>query len=159
MPKCKNDKTSYYKGSEPSPKGLGYCARCLKVGMVKRGKDGNKWEVRKTKNGIKRWMKVVENKELKRLWMSLADGKSLIFVYKDKSYKIKKTKTPHSKSVIDNGINDKDVVAILTACNSYDGWRELIQKAKGKTVKHVIRHYKKYFPYPAPQLGVKGFII
>ena len=25
MPKCKNDNSKSYKGTEPSPKGLGYC--------------------------------------------------------------------------------------------------------------------------------------
>ena len=63
MPKCKNDKTRSYKGTEPSPKGLGYCAHSMKVGAVKKGKDGRKWEVRGIKNGSKRWMKVKVNKE------------------------------------------------------------------------------------------------
>ena len=58
MPKCKNDKTRSYKGTEPSPKGLGYCAHNIKVGEVKKGKDGNKWIVKEVKNGSKRWMKV-----------------------------------------------------------------------------------------------------
>jgi len=58
MPNCKNDPTHSYKGTEPSPKGLGYCAHNMKVGAIKKGKDGNKWEIRKVKNGSKRWMKV-----------------------------------------------------------------------------------------------------
>jgi len=63
MPNCKNDPTRKYKGTEPSPKGLGYCAHSMKVGAVKKGKDRNKWEIRKVKNGSKRWMKVKVNKE------------------------------------------------------------------------------------------------
>ena len=39
MPKCINDKTRTYKGSEPSPKGLGYCAHPEEVGTRKYGKD------------------------------------------------------------------------------------------------------------------------
>ena len=31
MPVCKNDKNANYKGVEPSPKGLGYCAHSEKV--------------------------------------------------------------------------------------------------------------------------------
>lgn len=27
MPTCKNDSKSYFTGKEPSPKGLGYCAK------------------------------------------------------------------------------------------------------------------------------------
>ena len=58
MPKCKNDPTRKYKGTEPSPKGLGYCAHSMKVGAVKKGKDGNKWIIKEMKNGSKRWIKV-----------------------------------------------------------------------------------------------------
>ena len=36
MPKCKNDPTKSYKGDEPSPKGLGYCAHAEKVGIIKK---------------------------------------------------------------------------------------------------------------------------
>jgi hypothetical protein len=63
MPKCKNDKTRSFKGTEPSPKGLGYCAHGMKVGAVKKGNDGNKWVIKQVKNGSKRWMKVKVNKE------------------------------------------------------------------------------------------------
>ena len=35
MPKCKNDPKKSYKGDEPSPKGLGYCAHAEKVGVTK----------------------------------------------------------------------------------------------------------------------------
>ena len=37
MPKCKNADTGTYKGTEPSPKGLGYCARGEKVGKKEKG--------------------------------------------------------------------------------------------------------------------------
>jgi len=67
MLKCKNDPTRKYKGTEPSPKGLGYCAHSDKVGKERKGKDGNKWIVKEIKNGSKRWMKVKNNdkKEVK----------------------------------------------------------------------------------------------
>ena len=56
MPTCKNNPTRKYKGTEPSPKGLGYCAHSDKVGKERKGKDGSK-----------RWMKVKNNdkKEVK----------------------------------------------------------------------------------------------
>lgn len=57
MPKCKNNSKRSYKGNEPSPKGLGYCAHTMKEGSKKIGKDGNKWIVKKIKNGQLRWMK------------------------------------------------------------------------------------------------------
>ena len=65
MPNCKNDPTRKYKGTEPSPKGLGYCAHSIKVGAVKKGKDGNKWKVKEIKNGSKRWMKI-NNKKINK---------------------------------------------------------------------------------------------
>lgn len=57
MPNCKNDSKKTYKGTEPSPKGLGYCAHVSKVGLRKKGKDGNMWVVKKISNGSKRWVK------------------------------------------------------------------------------------------------------
>jgi len=63
MPKCKNSSTGTYKGTEPSPKGLGYCARGEKIGKKKKGLDGNMWEVKKTKNGIERWVKITKTKK------------------------------------------------------------------------------------------------
>merc|ERR1711998_646488 len=54
--KCKNydgsNKVGYYKGDEPSPKGLGFCAKYEVDGNIRKGKDGNLWKVT---NG--RWVK------------------------------------------------------------------------------------------------------
>lgn len=57
MPKCKNDPNKNYEGNEPSPKGLGICAHAEKLNSKKKGKDGNMWIVKETKNGVKRWVK------------------------------------------------------------------------------------------------------
>jgi len=57
MPYCKNDPKKTYKGDEPSPKGLGYCAHSENIGSIKNGKDGNKWIISITSKGIKRWIK------------------------------------------------------------------------------------------------------
>ena len=65
MPKCKNDPTRSYKGTEPSPKGLGYCAHGMKEGDKKKGKDGNMWIIKKIKNGSLRWMKIIKEKNIK----------------------------------------------------------------------------------------------
>lgn len=57
--KCKNcpaKSKKTYKGTEPSPKGLGYCAGCEKVGSVKKGKDGRMWIVSKRKDKRKHWV-------------------------------------------------------------------------------------------------------
>lgn len=54
--KCLNDPTKTYKGNEPSPKGLGYCAHAEKIGKRMIGKNYMHWIVKKTKNGTKRWV-------------------------------------------------------------------------------------------------------
>lgn len=55
MPACKNDNARHYKGTEPSPKGLGLCAHAESVGATKKGRDGRSYEVRLDKNGVKAW--------------------------------------------------------------------------------------------------------
>jgi hypothetical protein len=61
MPKCINDPTRNYNGTEPSPKGLGYCAHVEKVGTIRIGKDNNAWIVKMSSNKIKKW--VIKSKE------------------------------------------------------------------------------------------------
>ena len=64
MPICKNDSKATYKGDEPSPKGLGYCAHAEKLGTKKKGLDKNIWIVKHNVNNIKQWIKVKLNKEI-----------------------------------------------------------------------------------------------
>lgn len=90
MPKCKNDSTRTYKGTEPSPKGNGYCAHAETLGSHKKGTDGNMWYVTQTKQGVKRWSKVsassvvnptpVAPAKIPSKWLTpyTADQKSLI---------------------------------------------------------------------------------
>lgn len=85
MPKCKNDPTRSYKGTEPSPKGLGYCAHNMKEGAKKKGKDGNMWIIKKVKNGSLRWMKFKnENEEFNKLLKKkyINYGKDMKLFYK-----------------------------------------------------------------------------
>ena len=45
MPRCIGPKAGSYKGTEPSPKGYGYCARnCAELSTAK-GRDGQVWIV------------------------------------------------------------------------------------------------------------------
>ena len=62
MPKCKNNPKKTYKGTEPSPKGKGWCAGGMEEGVTKKGTDGNKWIVSADKNGNKRWKKDTKTK-------------------------------------------------------------------------------------------------
>ena len=54
---CSKNVKAYYTGKEPSPKGLGYCARCTPLNIIMKGKDGNLWENKKYSKG-KRWVRV-----------------------------------------------------------------------------------------------------
>lgn len=67
MPICKNDPSKSYKGDEPSPKGLGYCAHAEKTGESRIGNDGNTWKVEETSKGVKRWVKKISNNISKNL--------------------------------------------------------------------------------------------
>lgn len=63
MPACKNDSKRYYKGTEPSPKGNGWCAHAEKVGKRRKGRDGKMWQVKSssrkhTTKRVKRWVRV-----------------------------------------------------------------------------------------------------
>ena len=60
MPYCINNPKRQYKGNEPSPKGLGYCASGEKEGKKMKGKDGNMW----IKKGGK-WIKYSGEKDKK----------------------------------------------------------------------------------------------
>ena len=54
---CNCDVTRFYKGNEPSPKGLGFCAHCIPINTTMKGLDGNLWENLSYQNG-KRWVKI-----------------------------------------------------------------------------------------------------
>ena len=62
MPKCKNNLKKTYKGTEPSPKGKGWCEGGMEEGVTKKGTDGNKWIVASNKLGHKRWKKDTKTK-------------------------------------------------------------------------------------------------
>ena len=98
MPYCKNDKSVYYNGKEPSPKGKGYCARATKLNTVKYGTDGKRWIVKKNSNGSKKWVKYITKSNVKRKIRKTNKTTSSRAV----SIKIKKLKSegyPHKQAV------------------------------------------------------------
>lgn len=83
MPACKNDTKRSYKGDEPSPKGLGYCAHAERVGTVRKGRDGIEWTVSETGAGVRRWTKVVDRfdvliRAVEPWYTKLANGALLV---------------------------------------------------------------------------------
>jgi len=156
-------------------KGPNISATQCAVGKIKRGNDGNKWIVVKTKNGVKRWKKqnkqtqrrrlprlnriedtnsidydkLYPNKELHKFWKKLAEGHSYVIIYKNNQ----KPKTENIKNLSKNKLNellngyenDSNVKAVLSSCRSYDCYLMLLKRAKMNTVEHVINNYKTYF--------------
>jgi hypothetical protein len=86
MPVCKNDPKKSYKGIEPSPKGKGYCAHAEKVNTKRKGNDGNYWIVKKSNNGIKKWIKDSNKKEN----LTSEQLKTLDLIKKDLKNELKK---------------------------------------------------------------------
>jgi len=58
MPTCKGLSKIYYTGNEPTPKGLGFCARSEKVGKRRRGNDGEMWMVHEDSIGRLAWKRI-----------------------------------------------------------------------------------------------------
>ena len=54
--KCINDPETNYLGTEPSPKGLGFCAHAEKINTLKMGKNNKLWIVKPNINNVKRWV-------------------------------------------------------------------------------------------------------
>ena len=96
MPQCKNSNTGTYKGTEPSPKGLGYCARGEKLGKKKKGRDGNMWEVKETKKGTPRWVKITKTEKSNKKVSVLPKKKS---TKKSTKKTVKKSTKKSTKSV------------------------------------------------------------
>ncbi len=110
--RCKNDPKKSYKGDEPSPKGLGYCAHAEEDGSIREGRDGKKWVV---KNG--RWVRyndlmddLLKSKKLLTFWRRLASGQILV-IFDDGESKMmkgnnwKKIETTNVKAIIWSGIS------------------------------------------------------
>ena len=112
MPKCKNSDKGTYKGTEPSPKGRGYCAKGEKVNKKMKGNDGNMWIINETKKGVKRWVKFTNNKlnstkkskkiksvkKIKPITKNILSPTLLKYQKKAKSKKAKSKKTKSKKT-------------------------------------------------------------
>jgi predicted molibdopterin-dependent oxidoreductase YjgC len=103
-----------------------------------------------------------KNKPLEEWWQSLASGKKVVLVEKNGEHKI--FTMPTDKMTANKMYNtfddDPNIVAVLSSNLSQDAYEVfLYPKAKDKSVKYVIKNYKKYFksagPMPA-DLVAKG---
>ena len=161
MPKCKNDKSRNYKGTEPSPKGLGYCAHSEKLNKKMKGRDGNIWIIQKTSKGVKRWVKNskeknnfdILNKKLIRWWQKLSNG-YIIIIFNNDKHILKK----YNKTKWENLEADKNIKAILWSSISIDTFEQFLKFILNKNKKNInefmntknipnviIKNYKIYF--------------
>ena len=92
MPHCKNDPKRTYKGDEPSPKGLGFCAHAEDIGKTMKGYDGKYWKIVETTSGVKRWQK--DNKKLTTKDFDKLSKKYAKDNISDSKYKWMSTKQP-----------------------------------------------------------------
>jgi len=150
MPKCKNGPTKKYKGTEPSPKGLGYCAHSMKIGEVKKGKDGNKWKVRKIKNGSKRWMKVniknkkLINKKISKRDIILSGSYSGVKKYKKmKKFDIIKSEIKLNKNILCKK-NKLTINIINNKIYIYHTFNSTINDFSGRWYNIDLQKYSKY---------------
>jgi predicted DNA-binding WGR domain protein len=100
-----------------------------------------------------------KNKPLEKLWTDMSNMKKYVFIMKDGSYQIKSVEPSykgqrgsdfHNKyclPMIEKANNDDSVKAILTAGNSFDGYRQLYEKVGSSSVDSVLKDYKKYWKY------------
>ena len=133
-------------------------------------KNKTKSKTNNTRNKSKKSKRVKEmesavwgkNKPLEEWWRQLASGNKVVLVERNGGHKMHTM--PTGKMAIRKAYNafddDPNIVAVLSSNMSQDAYEmHLYPKAKGNTVEHVIKHYKKYFksagPMP-PDLVAKG---
>jgi hypothetical protein len=95
MPLCKKNNKKTYKGNEPSPKGLGYCAHNEDLGKIRIGLDGKKWIIKSSSNGIKRWIRhneIIHKGYKKYFIIDCENTKSFLIYIKKDVYIYKKNK-------------------------------------------------------------------
>ena len=171
MPKCHNDPTRYYRGNEPSPKGLGFCAHAARVGARKKGANGAWWVVREHATGagkrVRSWKparrkspstpsgcageKEVwgKNKPLERLWRKLASGDQVIGVLADGTQKVfRQPKTGAARvNAYKRLLQDPALKALITAASSSDCYERVYRKVGSTPPAQVLRNYTKYLSH------------
>ena len=100
-----------------------------------------------------------KNKALEKLWTDMSNMKKYVYIMKDGSYQIKSVEPSYKGQrgsdfhrkyclpMIEKANNDDSVKAILTAGNSYDGYKQLYDDVGNSSVDQVLKDYKKYWKY------------
>jgi hypothetical protein len=166
MPFCKNDPKKKYKGTEPSPKGLGYCAHSEEIGTIRLGRDNKKWIITTTSKGIKRWI-IHKNNEQKRwnvyngetIFHEMKSNKCLLVKYKNSSnsYIGIPTRIGYIRKIVDYNLFEeketkirkdyKQVKLNESELNKYCSNKIILKKdnEEYKIIKENMKGYKSYF--------------
>lgn len=157
MPICKNDPKKSYKGIEPSPKGLGFCAHAEKLGSIKKGLDGNQWKIESTAQGVKRWVKQISKSSSSKKYFidhpSVVNIPYLVYVNENKKtasiYTLpldKKSRQTYDEKNIpshpsdSNAKKDKTTWAYTVFIKEYKYKKMFIGSSNGKS--RISDHYK-----------------
>ena len=149
MPKCINDPSKKYKGTEPSPKGLGYCAHVLDENSIMVGLDNNQWKVVKISNGQKRWKKIKLKVNLDN---KIVDSSNLKIKFEINNY-ISHRALKFTDHII-NSYNKKHPAYYLVECNESSKLEELCKQMQ---VSMDAINYKK-LEHPNSSLKVWDLI-
>ena len=121
-------KVCNYTGNEPSPKGLGYCARHESLGTKMKGKDGNMWIVQERANGSRAWIKFIENKSNKDKFIENKSNKDKFIENKSNNKKSKNQKLNAGKNEKSN--NNKSNKGKTIKGFTMKKWNNLIVNGK-----------------------------
>ena len=90
-----------------------------------------------------------KNPELEKFWGTLASGKKVVLIYKNKTHtyiNLPNSTTKKYQTMMSEYEEDPNIVAILSSNQSQDAYEVfLYPKAKDKSVDYVIKHYNTYF--------------
>ena len=166
MPYCKNNSKRSYIGTEPSPKGLGYCASGEKEGKTMKGKDGNNWIVSNNK-----WIKSKEynlDKIIKKLykkfnpWFTKISSQGFYIIYTNNSYKFYIPTKEESKNKFKNLELDTNIKYIIWTSQSSDSLtffiNYILQKKNNLEIEEILkmRNTLDYFLNNIKQYFIKS---
>ena len=172
MPKCKNNLNKSYKGTEPSPKGLGWCAGSMTEGDTHKGLDKNMWIVKKIKNGNKRWMKHTTSKtKSKTKSKRKTKSKTKSTTYDPKNAPVWKKAAFGTLNAIDYMLFGKTTYLdadkplyiritpeYYTMKGEYDTKKFTFTKKNNPSNKDIVKFYKKFMLNKRKGLSLKDYL-
>ncbi len=163
MPICKNDSKRNYKGNEPSPKGLGFCAHAEPVHKKRKGLDGNMWIVKEVSNG-KRWFKTKTKTKTKSKskskYKNILYDKPLESIQVEDNNVIKKIPLKNYSSYfsmkdLQKGLDDSDLDVLLSYIDDNNDKLQTIKLKSSVYEKNLKPYVRIYIEDPTLQVDIK----